>query len=305
MTGKISPEEIGKTLHHEHLLVDFVAADSINYDRWDKNEVVEKVLPYLFEIKNAGYSTLVDATPAFLGRDPLLLKMLSEQSGVQILTNTGLYGAYKIHLPKYFYEETAEELSQRWINEYKNSIEGTGVFPGFIKIAVDRAPLEDIHRKLVKAACLTHLQTGLTIMSHTGLAVPAFQQLEILKENGVHPSAFIWTHANNEKDYTKQIEAAKMGTWIAFDKFMPESKDEYIAFAKLMKKSGLLNKLLFSHDSGWFDPAKPGGGEIRGYMDIENFLIPALKENGFSQEDIDLLFIKNPAEAFTVKIRSI
>jgi phosphotriesterase-related protein len=47
VTGEIPASEIGKTLHHEHLLVDFIGADSTGYHRWDKNEVVEKVLPYL------------------------------------------------------------------------------------------------------------------------------------------------------------------------------------------------------------------------------------------------------------------
>ncbi|NQU87456.1 MAG: phosphotriesterase, partial [Mariniphaga sp.] len=201
--GEISPSELGKTLHHEHLLVDFIGADSTGYNRWNKQEVVNKVLPFLIEIKNTGYKTLVDATPEYLGRDPQLLKILSERSGVQLISNTGLYAAYEgKHLPEYFYTDTPEQLASRWIAEFQNSIENTGVYPGFIKIAVDRRPLEEVHRKVVKAACLTHLETGLTIMSHTGLAVPAFQQIEILEENGIHPSAFIWTHAHNEQDHT-------------------------------------------------------------------------------------------------------
>lgn len=304
VTGKISQGQMGKTLHHEHLLVDFISADSVNYSRWNRDEVVKKVLPYLLEIKAAGYKTLVDATPAYMGRDPLLLKMLSKKSGIQILTNTGLYTAGSgIHLPHYATFETPEKLAARWVQEAKEGIEGTGIYPGFIKIAVERKPLEDIQRKIVKAACLTHLATGLTIMSHTGLAEPAFQELAILKEMRISPSAFIWTHANHEKDYTKQIEAAKMGAWIAFDKFKPADTTEYVSFAKRMKNEGVLNKLMFSHDSGWYDPALPDGGNFRGFMDIENYLIPALKENGFSQEDIDQIFIKNPAEAFQVKLR--
>ncbi len=304
VNGTISPEKIGKTLHHEHILVDFIGADSTGYFRWNKNEVVNKVLPYLLEIKEKGYITLVECTPAFLGRDPELLKILSEKSGIQIITNTGLYTAVGgKFLPPYVFSDTPEELAQRWISEAKNGIEGTGVFPGFIKIAVERKPLEDIQRKIVTAACLTHRETGLIIMSHTGLASPAFQQLEILEKMGVDASAFIWTHANNEKDHSKQIEAAQKGAWIAFDKFTPKSQEEFVAFAQLMKNKGLLNKLLFSHDAGWFDPMLPNGGNFRGFMEIENYLIPALKENGFTKEDIDLLFIKNPAEAFEVKLR--
>lgn len=306
VNGEIPASAMGKTLHHEHLLVDFIGADSTGYFCWDKAEVVKKVLPYLLEIKKLGYKTLVECTPEYLGRDPELLKILSKESGIQLLTNVGYYSAVGgKFIPKHGFEETSEQLAERWIEQAKNGIEGTGVFPGFIKIAVERAPLETINRKVVEAACITHKETGLVIMSHTGLAVPAFQQIEILKEYGVHPSAFIWTHAHNEQNLEKMIEAAKMGTWIAFDNFKPDRLERYIEFAGLMKKEGLLGKLLFSHDAGWYKPGQPEGGNFRGFTEIENLLIPALIKNGLTQPDIYQLFNQNPAEAFKVKIRLI
>lgn len=304
VTGEIPASAIGKTLHHEHLLVDFIGADSTGYHRWNKNEVIEKVLPYLLEIKKLGYITLVECTPAWLGRDPELLKILSEKSGIQIITNTGYYSAVGgKFLPEHAFTETAEQLAERWIDEAKNGIEGTGIYPGFIKIAVERAPLQEINRKVVEAACITHKATGLVIMSHTGLAVPAFQEIEILKQFGVHPSAFIWTHANNESDFSKHIEAAKMGAWIAFDNFKPDQLEKYVEFAQIMKKEGLLGKVLFSHDAGWYKPGEPNGGEFRGFTEIEEFLIPALEKGGLSQHDVYQIFTVNPAEAFKVKIR--
>jgi phosphotriesterase-related protein len=304
VTGEIPASVIGKTLHHEHLLVDFIGADSTGYHRWNKDSVIVKVLPYLLEIKKLGYKTLVECTPAYLGRDPELLKMLSEKSGIQIITNTGYYSAVGgKFIPTHGFAETAEQLAARWIDEAKNGIEGTGIYPGFIKIAVERKPLEEINRKVVEAACVTHKATGLVIMSHTGLAVPAFQEIEILKQFGVDPSAFIWTHANNESDFNRHIEAAKMGVWIAFDNFKPDQLEKYIEFAQTMKKEGLLGKVLFSHDAGWYKPGEPNGGEFRGFTDIETFLIPALEKNGISQHDIYQLFTANPAEAFKVKVR--
>ena len=304
VNGEIPASEIGKTLHHEHLLVDYIGADSTGYHRWNKDEVVEKVLPYLIEIKKLGYKTLVECTPAYLGRDPELMKILAKESGIQIITNTGYYSAVGAKfIPEHGFTESAEQLAERWITEAKNGIENTGVYPGFIKIAVERKPLEEINRKVVEAACITHKATGLTIMSHTGPALPAYQQLDILKENGVHPSAFIWTHAHNEKDFSKHIEAAKMGTWIAFDNFKPERLDRYVEFALLMKKEGLLGKLLFSHDAGWYKPEEPDGGKFRGFTEIEELLIPALEKNGLTQPDIYQLFVQNPSQAFKVNVR--
>jgi phosphotriesterase-related protein len=61
--------------------------------------------------------------------------------------------------------------------------------------------------------------------------------------------------------------------------------------------------VLISHDSGWYDPAKPGGGAINGYTDIFDHFIPALKAKGLSDDEIDQILVKNPQEAFTIKIR--
>jgi phosphotriesterase-related protein len=302
VNGPIPSGAMGKTLHHEHLLVDFIGADSTGYHRWNKDSVVAKVLPYLLEIKKLGYKTLVECTPAYLGRDPELLKILSEKSGIQLITNTGYYSAVDAKfLPPHAFTESAEELAQRWIVESENGIEETDVFPGFIKIAVERKSLEPIHKKIVQAACLTHKATGLTIMSHTGPAIPAFEQLEILEKNGIHASAFIWTHAQNEPDISKHIDAARKGAWIAFDGFSEKQVTRYVEFAQKMKIEGLLQKVLFSHDAGWYRPGEPGGGEFRGFTEIENILIPALRENGLSQQDIHQLFELNPAEAFQIK----
>lgn len=304
VNGEIQASSIGKTLHHEHILVDFIGADSTGYHRWDKSEVVAKVLPYLLEIKKLGYKTLVECTPEYLGRDPELLKILSKQSGLQIITNVGYYSAVGAKfIPQHGFSESAEQLAARWIEQATNGIEGTEIYPGFIKIAVERAPLEPINRKVVEAACITHKKTGLTIMSHTGLAVTAFQQLEILKEYGVHPSAFIWTHAHNEKNNIKIIEAARMGTWIAFDNFKPDRLERFVEFTTRMKKEGLLNKLLFSHDAGWYKPGEPDGGTFRGFTEIDELLIPALLKNGLTQPDIYQLFEINPAHAFKINIR--
>jgi phosphotriesterase-related protein len=304
--GEIPAGAMGKTLHHEHLLVDFIGADSTGYHRWNRDSVVEKVLPYLLEIKEMGYKTLVECTPAYLGRDPELLKMLSEKSGIQLITNTGYYSAVDAkYMPEHAFSETAAQLAERWIEEARNGIEGTGVYPGFIKIAVERGPLKEINRKVVEAACITHNETGLTIMSHTGLAEPAFEQLAILTENDIHPSAFIWTHAHNEKDIEKHFKAASMGAWIAFDNFNPNRLERFVDFALEMKTHGLLKKVLFSHDAGWYRPGEPGGGNFRGFTEIEELLIPALEDAGLSQQDIQMLFVDNPARALQVEKRLI
>jgi phosphotriesterase-related protein len=301
VTGPISIDSMGLTLIHEHMLVDFIGADSINADRWNRDSVALKVLPYLLEVKKHGVRTILDCTPSYLAKDPLLLKSLSEKSGIQILTNTGFYGAVGgKYLPDFVQTESAEQLAERWIAEFEIGIEGTGIKPGFVKISVNEADtLSAIDQKLVRASAITHLNTGLTIASHTGTWRTAVQEVRILQEMGVNPSEFVWVHAQNEADFENYKVAAEMGVWISLDG-IGWAIDPYVERLLFAKENGILGNVLISHDAGWYDPAKAGGGNFQPFTNIFEKLIPILNGKGFTEKDWDLLLKENPKSAFSI-----
>ena len=290
-------------LSHEHILVDFIGADSIQPASWNHDEVIKEIMPFLEELKEFKVDYFVDATPNYLGRDVVLLEKLAKKTGLRIVTNTGLYGAQNNKfLPKYAGKISAENLSKIWINEYQHGIDGTSIKPGFIKIGIDKAnTLSPLHQKIVQAAALTHLQTGLTIASHTGKAKGLWPQLEILMDMGVSPEAFIWVHAQTEENYNTYLKAAKMGCWISLDGLGTdlEKNVEKILFAK---KNGILENILISHDAGWYDPQKKNQ-KIKPYSTIFKKLYPELKSRGFSDDEFNLLISVNPTKAFTIAIR--
>ena len=302
--GAIQATNMGTSLIHEHILVDFIGAENYDPRKWKHEDVIKKVLPYLHELKQAGCNTLVECTPAYLGRDVILLQKLSTESGLQIITNTGYYGgSVNKFLPAHAFAETERQLSDRWIKEYIEGIEGSGIRPGFIKISVNDSHLSEISKKLVRAAALCHLSTGLTIASHTGPAMPALEEINIVKSIGAAPEAFIWVHAQNEKDPQQYIIAAHEGAWVSLDGLREENVDQYAELLSFMKKQKYLHRVLVSHDAGWYEPDKPNGGQIRGYTTVFKKLIPALKKTGFTGKDIEQVFRRNPAEAFTIRIR--
>ncbi|KAA6439538.1 phosphotriesterase [Dyadobacter flavalbus] len=300
--GQIKPAELGVTLIHEHVLVDFIGADKISPDRWNHEDVIKKVLPYLLEAKSKGIKSMVECTPAFLGRDVVLLEKLAARSGLNLLTNTGYYGASNNkYLPSWAFTETAEQLAKRWTEEFNNGIEQTSVKPGFIKIGVNDGHLSGLHQKLIKAAALTHLKTGLTICSHTGPAVPANEQIEILKNLNVDPAAFVWVHARGSRE--EFVKTAASGCWISLDGINEENAAEHAELILFLKKEGFLKKILISHDAGWYQPGEPDGGKFRGYTAISEKLLPVLKQKGMNDAAIEQLMVLNPAAAFTVSIR--
>lgn len=304
VSGKIAPNEMGLTLIHEHILVDFIGADSTGYHRWNKDSVVQRVLPFLENIKSKGVRTIIECTPSYLGKDPLLLKKLTELTGIQFITNTGYYGAVGgKYLPSHAYSESARELADRWIDEFDHGIEETGVYPGFIKISVNEgAELSPMDEKLVRAAAITHKETGMLIVSHTGSWSTAKAEIDVLLEEGIDPSNFIWVHAQAEKDFNNYIKAAEFGAWISLDGIVwdVEGHLDRVLFAK---KNNLLDNILLSHDAGWYSPGELNGGDFKGFMALFDDLIPQMKKEGFTQQELDLILVENPKKAFTIKAK--
>lgn len=304
--GSIAASKMGYSLIHEHILVDFIGAAQYDPLRWKREEVIQKVLPYLQELKSTGCKTIIDCTPAYLGRDILLLQQLSTLTGLHFITNTGYYGGSdNKYLPAQAFDESDLQLANRWIKEHTEGIEGSNIRPGFIKISVNNNTLSDISKKLIRAAGYCHLGSGLTIASHTGPAIPAFEQIEILKQQGVAPAAFVWVHAQSEKDWNNFVLAAKQGAWVSLDGLSENNVGEYVNMLEFLKKEKQLHRVLVSHDAGWYEPGKPGGGNFRGYTVLFQKLIPALKKNNFREKELIQLFKINPSNAFTIRIRNL
>lgn len=303
--GPIAPSALGRTLPHEHVLVDFVGAAEASPSRYDAQQVFDAVLPHLRRARQLGVRALFECTPAYLARDVRLLERLSRASDLHLITNTGYYGARQNKfLPAFAHTESADQLSRRWIAEAREGIDGTAIKPGFIKSGVDPEPaLSETHRKLVRAAALTHLATGLAIAVHTGRG-PGLEQLDILKTHGVAPAAYIWVHAQGAAD-DALFAAADRGAWISLDGLNRNSLTRHLHLCRELKQRGHLGRLLLSHDAGWYDPAKPSGGAFRGFELLFETFLPSLKENGFSAPELDRLTVANPAEAFARRVRAL
>jgi len=316
VTGPIPASAMCTTLTHEHLF-----ANLQPYEEWaraphsyDRDEVVEVVLPQLTRVRQLGCKTLIDCTATHLGRDPVLIKRLSQASGLQMLTVTGNYAAAEGRfLPPYVFSESVDALARRWIDEWNDGIEGTGIRPGLIKIGLDGGPLTDIEQKLIRASAMTHRATGLTIGAHTGPwrevrpgynATSAFEQLAQLQAAGVDPSAWVWMHAQNEKSAAQRVRAARRGAWVSFDGFRPESVDDYVDMVTHMRDEGLLHRVLISQDAGWYRAGEPRGGAFNPFHPLFTSFVPALRRSGLDATEIQTLLIDNPAAAFAVRVRA-
>lgn len=302
----IPATELGKTLVHEHIMCDFIGAKETSRERYDSNQVVETMLPFLQSLRERGFTGFVDCTPAYIGRDAEVLKRLSDLTNMHILTNTGYYGAAgDKFVPQHAFEENAEKLAVRWTKEWENGVDSTDIKPGFIKTGVDPGHLSDIDYKLVKAAAKTHLKTGLTIACHTGESQAALEVLETVLAEGIDASALIIVHANNISEDDIHVQIAEAGAWLEYDGVSDKSIERHVELVIQMVEKGFSDQILLSHDAGWYRIGEPDGGKekIRSYNTIADKLIPALKEAGIDDKMIHKLLVDNPAKAFAVRVR--
>jgi len=284
-----APQQQPSVLVHEHVLVDFVGADKIRPGRYERDEAFRVARPKLEELKRFGCRRMLECTPNFLGRDPELLARLADAVGLDIWSNTGLYGAadHKF-VPAFAHTETAAQLAARWVAETREAW-----CPRFIKIGVNRGPLDELDRKLIRAAAIASRETGLTIASHTGDGAAAVEQLEIVTAEKVTPAKFVWVHAQNERDHAVHEKLARAGGWVSFDGIGPQSAAFHLESVRFLAKQGLLGRALISQDAGWYHVGEPGGGEFRGYTYLYSDFLPQLEP-----AHIPVLMWDNPRAAF-------
>ncbi|MDF2964543.1 MAG: phosphotriesterase [Paenibacillus sp.] len=298
VTGSIDEQEAGKILVHEHVLVGFVEDGKLTPAYYDGDEVVRSILPLLLRLKEAGCSTFVDCAPEYLGRDPYILKRLSEMSGLHLITNTGFYKSP--YLPAFAYEADEEELARIWIREALNGIGESGVYPGFVKIALnDGTEINDTQQKILRAAMRTSLETGLPIQCHTIGADIAAHAGDIMKQAGFDRERFIWVHAQTCKDIQVHQRLADAGMWISIDSILPGTYEKHAELLKQLKNSGIGERILLSQDTGWYNVGQENGGNLRPYHHLFTDFFPYAAENGLDTQWLEQCVTRHPFQAMS------
>ena len=297
VTGRVGLPPEGVMLPHEHIMSIF-GRERSHHVEYDEERLVKSVVPYLLELKSLGCAAIADCTAAWIGRRPDLLRRISGESGVVLLTNTGYYGAAGgRYLPDGIESAGAGDIADRWVAEWEKGIDGTGIRPGFIKTGIDNDRLSVVDRKLIEAAARTHLRTGLLIQTHTGNNPSAVREiLSILESHRVPPSAWVWVHAHLVTDRRSLIQAARDGAWVSLDGIHPERDEAILSTLRLLKAEGQIDRVLLSHDGNGFT----ADGTRRPFEHLLTVFRERFLSEGFTQEEFSRLTETNPRRAFAV-----
>jgi phosphotriesterase-related protein len=257
---------------------------------------IAMMAPELEKIKKLGAAALVECTPVGVGRRADIVKAVSQAAAFPVLVPTGIYR--EPWVPAWAHSASMEYLRDWMLSELTGEIIGAGVQAGWIKLSAGDDGLTPVETKIFRAAVQAARQTNAVIGSHTIRGRVVKNQLDLLETAGHSPERFIWIHTQAEPDAFLHLEIARRGAWIEFDGIGYEDDAAYIERILRVLDAGLGHQMMLSHDRGWYDPSKPGGGEARPFDYIPLIFLPKLRAAGVDEQTIIQLTQINPFKAF-------
>ncbi|HQV27424.1 MAG TPA: hypothetical protein PKZ61_04985 [Thermoflexales bacterium] len=293
--GPRTAAELGLILPHEHIFVDFRPPEHPQHGEAEAAEVVALMAPQIELAQAQGVTALVDCTPVGVGRRADILKAVSIATGMPLLVPTGIYREPKI--PAWAHAASEAELADWMIGELQGEIERSGVRAAWIKLSAGDDGITECEAKILRAAARAGKETNAVIGSHTMRGRVAQDQLDILEKAGYTAQRFIWIHTQKEADFAWHLEIARRGAWLEYDA-IGDSDAVCFDFVQRSLDAGLGGQVLLSHDRGWYDPAKPGGGDPKPFTHLVAHFLPKMRAAGVDEEAIRTLTHTNPFRAF-------
>jgi phosphotriesterase-related protein len=296
--GPKQQSELGMILPHEHIFVDLGPKEERNYERAEAAEVTRMMAPELEKARAAGVTALVESTPVGVGRRVDIVKAVSEASTFPVVVPTGIYR--EPWVPEWAHKASEAELGAWMLAELTGEIEGSGVRAGWIKVSAGDDGLTACEAKILRAAATAGAATGAVIGSHSVKGRVVQRQLDIVEQVGYSAERFIWIHTQAEPDLTLHLEMAQRGAWLEYDWIGSETVADGFFTERIMRllEAGLAHRLLLSHDRGWYDPSKPGGGTAKPFSYLSERFLPNLAAAGVDEATIHQLTHTNPFFAF-------
>ena len=296
--GPKNADELGMILPHEHIFVDLRTWDQPGYAQAEADDVIALMAPEIAKAQSVGVTAIGECSTGGVGRRADILKAVSEATHFPLVVPTGIYR--EPWVPDWAHAASEEELREWMVGELLGEIEESGVQAGWIKLSAGDDGLTACETKILRAAAAAGMATNAVIGSHTIQGQVVREQLDIIEEIGYTPERFIWIHTQAEPDFDLHLEIARRGAWIEYDGIggEEETDEDYIQNILRVLDAGLGDRLMLSHDRGWYDPAQPGGGTPRPFTYISEQFLPKLQAAGVDEATVRQLTHTNPFRAF-------
>lgn len=248
VTGPVTPDSVDYIDAHEHLVAhapeDVVAGDADL--ALDQPEHVQFDLNVLQQQRRA---LVVEMTTIDYGRDTAALRSLSQRTKVRVVSATGFnVGRY---CRPFCEGKDPDEIAAVTIADITTGADHTDVRCGVVKFGTSQDRIDPWEEIAARAAARTHRATGCPILTHTQAGTMAKQQLELLADEGVHPSAVALGHMDRNPNLALHQRLAATGAFLSYDQIpKPKYATEGPAIGLILElaKTGLHRQIVVGGD---------------------------------------------------------
>jgi len=302
-TGPVDSAALGQTLMHEHVVTLPWSVRANVPGAWEMDSVIEAAAERVKDVMARGVRTIVDLTTVDLDRDVATVAAVARRSGCNIVVASGCWW----QPPSYFSGAPIAWLVDLWTREITEGIAGTGIRAGIIKLATDRAGVTPPIELMLRAGARTHRATGVPISTHTHVGTRrGDDQQRIFQEEGVDLSRIVIGHSGDSADLDYLKGLMERGSTIGMDRFGIDvlgSLEQRVATVAELCRQGYAGQMVLSHDAGaaWGGfPGVPRAPQWPNwhYNHIHDDVLPALRERGVSEAQIEQMLIANPQRIF-------
>lgn len=316
VTGVCRPEELGRTLVHEHLLVGYPGwqMDALA-PRFERGEALRRAVDALQRLRSFGVKTFLDPCPMDLGRDVDFMAEVAQASGMRIICTTGAYFEEQ-GLTYTFRNLPLDDIAAIYEKEITDGIGETGIKAGLIKIATGHGHVSDYERKLLVAAARAAVRCDVPLISHTQEGTCGLEQIEILRAEGVPSHRLLVGHTDGVDDPAYHRSICAEGAYIGFDRLgitVIQPDEVRVKNVAELVRGGFGKHVCLSHDSNcgaWlgrpiFAPGQPLDPALIPQMmpdwtpsHLFERVIPMMREAGIPDDAIAAMTDVNPARWF-------
>jgi len=314
VTGTIRPDELGRTLAHEHMLIGWPGWQADTLRRGPtRDEAIAICTDRIAEMQAHGVRSMIDPCPSDLGRDVELMAEVAARTGLNVICATGLYKEDQGGAPYWKFRAqfgaTVESIAEVYIRELTDGIGDTGVRPGIIKVATGAPAITDYERMLLNAAAIASNETGAPITTHTDEGVCGDEQQKILTDHGVPAHRIIVGHSCGTDRFEYHTRILGGGSYLGFDRFgieVLQPDERRVASLLKLLDDGWAGQIVVSHDSVWCWQGQPVPtpeafeAAMADWTPTHFFerIVPRLKDGGATDEQITMMVEENPRRFF-------
>ena len=311
--GALDTADLGVTLMHEHVFI-MTTEIAVNYpEAWgDERTRIARAIERLDELKSRGVDTIVDLTVVGLGRYVPRIATIAAATELNIVVATGLYTYNDVPFRFHFQGPgTAlggpEVMTEMFVRDITHGIADTGIKAAILKCATDEPGLTTGVGRVLRAVAQAHRQTGVPISTHTHAATRrGLEQQRVFAEEGVDLSRVVIGHCGDTTDLAYLEELMAAGSYLGMDRFGVDaylSFEDRVATVATLCARGHAGQLVLSHDASCYFDALPEATLPVAmpnwhYLHIHNDVLPALRRQGVTEEQITTMLVDNPRRIF-------